>query len=62
MNLRDVLRLFVNRLPDPWTDDDERLREAEQRVNVLDATIGAQRAQRDKDRHQGEREGQRASR
>jgi len=62
MKLLEVLRLLVNRLPDPWTEDDDRLREAEQRVNVLDATIGAQRAQRIRERDQCEKEGQRANR
>jgi len=61
MKLLEVLRLLVNRLPDPWTDDDERLREAEQRVNALDASIGAQRAQRTRERERREKEGQRAN-
>jgi len=56
------LRLLVNRSPDPWTEDDERLREAERRVNVLDVTIGAQRAQRTRERDQCEMEDQRANR
>lgn len=50
MNLKDVLLVLVNRLPAPQ-DDDERLREAEKRINALDATIGAQQAQRTKERH-----------
>jgi len=58
MKLLDVLRLLVNQRPDPWGEDDEKLREAEQRINALDAMIGAQQAQRDRDRR--EREGQRA--
>lgn len=62
MKLLDVLRLLVNRLPDPWTEDDERLRQAEQRVNALDATIGAQQAQRARERDRREMEGQRAIR
>jgi len=64
MNLLDVLRLLVNRLPDSWiaADDDERLRHAEQRVNALDATIGAQQAQRARERARREKEGQRANR
>ncbi len=61
MKLLDVLRLLINRLPAP-RDDDERLREAEQRMNILDATIGAQQAQRTKDRHRREMEGHRDSR
>jgi len=62
MRLIEVLRLLVNRLPDPWTEDDERLREAERRVNVLDASIGAQGAQRDRERDWREMEDQRANR
>ncbi len=61
MKLLDVLRLLTNRLPVP-RDDDERLREAEQRVNALDTMIGAQRAQRTKERDRREKEGQRAIR
>lgn len=61
MNLLDVLRLLVNRLPDPRLDDDERLREAERRVNALDATIGAQQAQRTRERHRRDTEAQRAA-
>ncbi len=66
MKLVDVLRLLTNHLPDRWVDDDdERLREAEQRVNALDATIGAQQAQRARERDRRdrrEREGHRAIR
>ena len=62
MKLLDVLRLLTNQRPDPWDDDDERLREAEQRVNALDAMIGAQRAQRDKGPDRREKEGQRVNR
>ncbi len=40
--------------------DDERLRDAEQRVNALDAMIGAQQARRDKERHRRDTEAQRA--
>jgi len=49
MNLLGVLRMLVNRLPDHWAEDDERLREAEQRVDTLATTLGAQRAQRTRD-------------
>lgn len=64
MKLLDVLRLLINQRPDPWAADDERLWEAEQRVNALDAMIGAQQAQRTKDRDMREKqkEGQRANR
>ncbi len=61
MNLLDVLRLLVNRLPVPRPDDDERLREAEQRMKYLDATIGAQQAQRTKERHRRDTEAHRAA-
>ncbi len=37
----------------------ERLRELERRVNVLDATIGAQQAQQTKERHRRDTEGER---
>lgn len=47
MKLLDVLRMLVNRLPDPWTDDDERLRAAEQRVNAIGAQQARQARERD---------------
>ena len=64
MRLRDLLRLLVNQLPAP-REDDERLREAEQRVNALDATIGAQQARKAGERELRDRraeEGKRATR
>ena len=62
MRLLEMLRRLLPHDADPWADDDERLREAEQRVNVLDATIGAQQAQHIRDRDRREMEGQRANR
>lgn len=62
MKLLDVLRLLINQRPDPWAADDERLREAEQRVNALDARIGAQGAQGARERDRREMEDQRANR
>lgn len=61
MNLLDVLRLLINRLPVPRADEDERLREAEQRVNALDAMIWAQQAQRTKARHRRDTEAEHAA-
>lgn len=61
MNLLDVLRLLLNRPPDPPLDGDERLREAERRIMALDATIGAQQARRTRDRFAREQEARRAT-
>ena len=49
MNLLDVLRLLTLRLPASREDDDERLRELEQRVNALGIQQAQQSRVRDDD-------------
>jgi len=62
MNLLDALRFITNRLPLPREDDDERLHDAELRVNALDALIGAKQAQRTRERHRRDTEAEHANR